>query len=77
MARRRFAIPDEELESDQPTTDRLLVFRRVRPVVPNQYQALEVPPIMPMEEEQQAAAVGLGPSSTATVDNTVKSGKWR
>ena len=84
MVRRRIAVPDIDLESDQTTPDILLVFRGERPAVLNQHQILEVPPIMPEEEELQAAAVGLGQedsrggtitSSTSAVDNTLKSGK--
>ena len=79
-------MPDIDLESDQTTTDILLVVRGERPAVTNQYQILKVPPTTPEEEEQQAAAVGLGQedsrggtitSSTTAVDNTLKSSKWR
>ena len=52
MAKRRSAVPDIDLESDQTTTDILLVFRGERPAVTNQHQILEVLPIMPEEEEQ-------------------------
>ena len=80
MAKRRSAVPDIDLESDQTTTDILLVFRGERPAVSNQHQILEVPPIRPEKEEQHAAAVGLGQedsrggtitSSTTAVDNNL------
>ena len=52
MARKGIAVPDIDLESDQTTTDILLVFRGERPAVPHQHLILEVLPIMPEEEEQ-------------------------